>query len=294
MKNKERERQPRNRNTKSSGKKTPLTFYRSTDPRTDSTSPFARKELSPNVSRLRNFFASFFDAVIVVALILLLIYSLVIRPNAKVKLNSEVFHSSKTYQQATDSILKGIKNSNKITFSEQDVVEQLQTQFPEIASASIELPIIAQTPVVHLNIAKPSFVLSSKGQSYIVDSDGVAVAESNGFSGAQKLIRVEDQTGFSDEVGKQVMSAGSVKFINDLVKQCQHANVAISSLSLPNLAQELDLRTSDKPYYVKFYLGGDVLQQTGQFLATRHQLDANNTQPAQYLDVRVQGKIFYK
>jgi hypothetical protein len=70
--------------------------------------------------------------------------------------------------------------------------------------------------------------------------------------------------------------------------------VSVSSLTLPKTAQELDLRTKDRPYYVKFYLGGDALLQAGQFLATRRQFDTSNTQPAEYLDVRVEGKIFYK
>jgi hypothetical protein len=36
------------------------------------------------------------------------------------------------------------------------------------------------------------------------------------------------------------------------------------------------------------------MQQAGQFLATRNQFNDTNTQPAEYLDVRVPGKVFYK
>jgi len=90
------------------------------------------------------------------------------------------------------------------------------------------------------------------------------------------------------------VSASSAKFINTVIAQSKRANVPIVSFVLPNTAQEVDLRTSDKPYYVKFYLGGDALIQTGQFLAARHQFDATNSQPSEYLDVRVAGKIFYR
>jgi hypothetical protein len=294
MKNKERERQPKLRQSSGRPRKTPLTFYRSAESDTGGRSPFAKKEINPAVSKIRSFFAAFLDAVIIIALLIILVYSLMIRPNAKVQLNSELFNTASTYTQAADKILKGIKNSNKVTFSERDVEQKLQKQFPEIMSASIELPIISQTPIIHLKIANPSFVLNNKGHSFVVDSDGVAVAESSAFAGAQKLPKVDDQSGFEARLGEQVMSAGSVRFINTLYKQCQHAGVPVSSLTIPNLAQELDLRTSDRPYYVKFYLDGDALQETGQFLATRHQFDATNTQPSEYLDTRVSGKIFYK
>jgi hypothetical protein len=63
---------------------------------------------------------------------------------------------------------------------------------------------------------------------------------------------------------------------------------------LPSTAEELDIHTPDRPYYVKFYLAGDALLQTGQYLASRHQFDTTNSQPAEYLDVRIPGKIFYK
>jgi hypothetical protein len=63
---------------------------------------------------------------------------------------------------------------------------------------------------------------------------------------------------------------------------------------LPPSAQEIDLYTSDKSYLTKFYLGGDVLQQSGQFLAARNHFKEIGEDPATYLDVRVQGKIFSK
>ncbi|MGH7156635.1 MAG: hypothetical protein ACREGG_00760, partial [Candidatus Saccharimonadales bacterium] len=86
----------------------------------------------------------------------------------------------------------------------------------------------------------------------------------------------------------------SVGFINTVIAECKHSKVPISSLVLPTTPQELDLHTADQPYYVKFYLGGDVLNEAGQFLAARNHFAQTKQSPSQYLDVRVQGKIFYK
>jgi cell division septal protein FtsQ len=294
MKKKNQERQPkfRGQEVKQGGSKTPLTFYRSAKADAEGGSPFKKKEVPS--SKLRIFISSFFTWLIVALLLILLAYSLIIKPSAKVEPSSQIFHQISDYRAATDKILRGLRYSNKVTFSEQSVVEQLQKQFPEIVSARIELPIFAQTPVVHLKIADASFVLNSNGQSYIIDSEGVAVAKSSGYPNSQKLIKVEDQSGFVVDVGKQVMSAGAVNFINTLTKQSERSKVTISSMTLPKLAQELDLRTADRSYYVKFYLGGDVYLQAGQFLSSRKQFDDTNSQPAEYLDVRIPGKIFYK
>jgi cell division septal protein FtsQ len=64
--------------------------------------------------------------------------------------------------------------------------------------------------------------------------------------------------------------------------------------NIKNLPQKLDLRAKDQPYFVKFYLGGDPLAQIGQYLAARHHFNEAGQQPAEYLDVRVPGKVFFK
>jgi cell division septal protein FtsQ len=292
VKNKERERQSRSRTPSESGSKTPLTFYRSGENQADSKSPFKKKDAS--ASKLRNFIYSVLNTLAIMLLLGLLAYSLVVKPASKIESSSQIFHQNAEYKQAADKTLRGLRYSNKISFSESALTQQLQKQFPEISGIRVELPIFSQTPVIHLKISNAEFALSSSGQSYIIDANGAAVAKSSDYPSSQKLINVEDQSGFKVEVGKQVMSAGAVEFINTLVKQSKHGNVSIASLALPKLAQELDLKTTDRSYYVKFYLGGDVNLQSGQFLAARHQFDATNSQPAEYLDVRIPGKIFYK
>jgi cell division septal protein FtsQ len=291
---KERERQPRNRSPQQSRSRVPLTFYRSSEHADGTESPFKKKELQAQPRKIVSFFAGFLEWVIFFSLVGLLAYSLVIRPSSAVIINSAMFHEKSVYKDAANKILRGVKYSNKITFDEQDMSQKLQKQFPEIASVRVELPIFAQTPVIHLQISSPSFILNSNNESYIVDSQGVAVAKAADFPSFHGALTVEDQSGFKAEVGKQVMSADAVNFIKTLESQTRHGNVSIKSLTLPKSAQELDLHTSDRTYFVKFYLGGDALQQTGQFLAARHQFDATNSQPAEYLDVRVAGKIFYK
>ncbi len=165
-----------------------------------------------------------------------------------------------------------------MTLNEGDIVSSLQRQFPEISSASVVLPIFSQVPTVNIAIAGPSFVLKSQGQSYVVNSQGVATSDNGSQSLAHSLPSVEDQTGFKIEVGKQILSASEVAFINNIMIQSRHANVPVKSLSLPPLAQELNLYTTDQPYYVKFYLGGDSTQQIGQFIChaqttKRHKCD---------------------
>lgn len=273
------------------GLRAPLTtYYRSEKPDPDS-SPF--KKRTPKKNR-RKLFVRSVDVLMIAALIFLFAYGLVLQPDPKVIINSNAFHSTAQYKAQAVPQLGTLRNRNKITFDEQGTVRALQSSFPEISTAQIELPFFSETPTIRLYIATPSFKLTNSTGVYIVDSDGVIAAKAADLPKLSKLQTVTDQSGFETSVGKRVLSAQSVGFINTVIAQCERAGVPLSNLTLPAIAQQVDVRTADQPYYTKFYLGGDALLQSGQFLAARHQFAVNHQTPSQYLDVRVSGKIFYK
>jgi cell division septal protein FtsQ len=286
--------QPRARNSSSRRSKVPVTYYRSSSSDiAASDSPFERVA-KKRKSGFSKWLAQMGDLLVIVAVLLVLAYSLIVKASPDFSVNSSVYRASETYKNAIIKDLQKVKNHNKVSFDEKGLVVSLQKQFPEISNVAVELPIFSQTPKVNITISNPALLFKNASQSYIVDGEGVAVGSPSEFKNVNNLPTIIDQTGFETSSGKQIISANSVRFINDLIKQCKKAHVLVSSLSLPAKAQELDLRTSDKSYYVKFYIGGDVMQQTGQYLATRHQLDVSHIIPAQYMDVRVAGKVFYK
>lgn len=268
--------------------RTPLAYYRSAPP--SKGSPFVKGARPRN----RKIFSKAVDVLLLGLILAAIAYSLIVSPSPKLELNSDAYHSGSTYEQVASKLFKDFKNRNKLTLDEKNITASLQKQFPEISTATIDLPLFGQTPKLTLNIANPSFFLNSQGINYVVDSKGVAVGSSADLPQIKGLTTIIDQTGFSSQAGSPVLSAQSVNFINVVISQGQHAKVPIASLTLPPLAQELDLRTTDRSYFVKFYLSGDALVQAGQFLAARHQFDQTNNQPSQYLDVRVPGKIYYK
>lgn len=283
---------PRNRQSGGTSK-VPVTKYYRSGGSGAADSPF--KPARRRKVKVWRYLVGFIDLCLIGALLVGLFYSLIVSPNAQVEASSLVYRPLGAYSQAAAAHLGTLKNRNKITLDERSVIAALQKQFPEISSAHVELPLFSQTPKLHLDIAGPSFFLSSNSLLYVVDSDGVAVAKTGDLPGIKNLAVVNDQSGFQAAAGQQVLSASNVNFINALLAQLKKAEVPLQSLSLPALAQELDLRTTDQPYFTKFYLGGgDVLVQSGQYLAARHQFSISGNQPGEYLDVRVPGKIFYK
>lgn len=271
-----------------------LNYYRSN--KSSGASPFQRRQKS----RRRGFLARLIDWLTVLALIAGLIYGLALQSNPKVILNSEAYHSPREYHQVAQTSLKNFKNRNKLTFDATSLTQALKEKFPEISQVGVELPLFGRAPTIRIEVDKPSLALkpsaenSASSPSLIVDAKGTVVGSISSFSSIGDLTLINDESGVGASVGQSILSQSEVNFILVVVAQAKRARVPIQSLTLPKLAQQLDLRTTDRTYFVKFYLGGDALTQSGQFLAARQHFDKTNRQPSAYLDVRVNGKVFYK
>ena len=269
--------------------RTPVTTYYTADKA--GRSPFQNRPAKKNPSR---YLFGIADLILIVVLIAALVYSLILIPEPAVIASSQAYRSSSQYASLLKSDFSGLSNKNKISFNETAVVNRIQQQFPEVSAARVELPFFSEQPKVRLLISPPAFKIKSSGKIYIVDEQGVVVTDQYGQSRFANLPIVEDQSGFRATVGKPVLSSAAAGFIGSVIKQCRRAKVPLAIMTLPPIPQEFNLRTNDEPYYVKFYLGGDPNIQSGQFLAARQKFSQAHITPAQYLDVRVAGKIFYK
>lgn len=275
-------------------KRTALSYYRSGPP--PSKSPFQKNSQRPK----RRLISRTLDWLIILLVLSGVVYSLILRPEPAIILSSTAYHPTNSYKDAAAATLKSLKNRNKLTFDEASLVKVLKLQFPEINEVSANLPLFGQTATIHIEIAQPSLVLrgaegtSTAAERFIIDAKGTVVGPQSNFPSIKELPLITDETSFEAGIGQSVLSLSDVNFILTIIAQLKTAKVPIASLTLPRLAQEIDLRTADHSYYVKFHLGGDALTQSGQFLAARRQFDQTKKQPLRYLDVRVNGKIYYQ
>ncbi len=234
------------------------------------------------------------EIIILVIVVLVLGYSLIVSPQPKVEISSNLFHDSQTYTKSLEAMLNSLKNRNKISFDSGEITRKLQQAYPEIISADIHLPLVSQRPIVKLTIAQPSFKLVSDGRTYLVGNQGLVITDASRLTAGKALPVLDDKSGYKVEIGKPALDLTGVNFINQLMAQLKKAKIPVKGLLLPARAQEMELTTKDRGYLVKFYLGGDPKTEIGQYLATRHYLDKQHIHPARYLDVRVPGKIFYR
>lgn len=205
---------------------------------------------------------------------------------------------AQTYQTAAQKALhKNFWSWFKPAANSTAVATALKQQFPELAVANLQIPVVGFQPKLVVAAYPPALVLIGNGGTYVVDETGTALAPSSQLTATlrSKLPLVTDNSGLSVAAGTDILPQSEVIFIEEVLAYLKAAKVSWQDLTLPAAANELDVRITGTAYYVKFALqgGASARQQVGSFLAVRDKLQGSAA-PHEYIDVRVSERAYYK
>ena len=202
-----------------------------------------------------------------------------------------------TYETAADQLLKSsVWNHTKVTVDAAGISQQLLQQFPELSSVSLTVPLLAHRPLIYVQPSQPALVLNASDGAYVLDTTGKALIKLGGATQVSKsLPSLTDQSGLRVQLNHQALPADSVKFIQIILAELSAKQYTASSLVLPPASSEVDVHLAGQPFFVKFNLeSSDPRGEAGAFLATITNLKKQNITPAQYVDVRVDGRAYYQ
>jgi hypothetical protein len=139
-------------------------------------------------------------------------------------------------------------------------------------------------------------MLLGEGGMFILDADGRALIAANQVSKLDKLDVpvVNDESGLPIETGKVVLPRSTVAFIGEVVGQHKAKDLKITSLVMPPGTNELHVRVDGAGYFVKYNLHGNAREEVGSFLAAKARLEVEKKTPGEYIDVRVENRVYYR
>jgi len=200
-------------------------------------------------------------------------------------------------QAASRALSRSAWNHNKITFNADQLSQQMLAQFPELTAVSVTIPLLAHQPVVYVEPAQPALILVANNGAFIIGSTGKALlaAQAPADFNQPRLPVVTDQSGFQAQLNHPALAGKSVQFIQMVAAELAAKQYTVSGLDLPPGSSQLNAHISGQPYIIKFNLqSSDPRGEAGTFLATINQLHHRNITPASYVDVRVDGRAYYK
>jgi len=229
------------------------------------------------------------------AIVLSIVYSTTLSTTAGIKYAGEqsLYHGTAYYKKNIETILSSsIWNRSKLTINTGRTETALLKAFPEFDVATVTLPVVGRRPTVTIHVRQPIMILASGGKGYVLDRTGsiVALAEDLLSSTREKLPVLQDQSALTAAPGQRAMTSDSVAFILNALAQFKDKQLAVTSITLPVVPNEIDFRLKDTNYYIKTDATGDARIQIGAYLAARD----NGLSASEYVDVRVEEKVFYK
>lgn len=204
----------------------------------------------------------------------------------------------KVYEAAAQRIFgSSVFNSNKLTINTKRIVTEMQREFPELVAVSVSLPVAGAQPVVYLQPAQPRLVLSTQSSGmYLLDASGRALMNATDVANLSELgvPVVTDESGIMLKQGQVALPRHAVAFMDEVAGQLRAKGIEVTSFVLPPGGNELHVRVSGAPYFVKFNTHGNAREEAGTYLAVRQQLETEHKVPREYIDVRVENRAYFR
>jgi len=194
------------------------------------------------------------------------------------------------YEKTFDSLLaSNVLNRNKLTIDTNGITSRMRAAHPELESVTVITPLLGIHPSIYINVSEAMFTLKQDANSYVLSAAGYVT----GRGVVTSLPVVVDETGEDIRVAKQLLPSSHVTFMHTVWYQLTKQGIAVDRLVLPKgKAFEVDVRLKNKSYYLKFNVAEDAQRQSGAAVAVIDQL--GNTDPKEYIDLRVPGRAYYK
>jgi hypothetical protein len=80
-----------------------------------------------------------------------------------------------SYQAVVEKAVGGWRGYSKLTLDRKKAADEIRSAYPEIVTVDVTTPFFGRSPVVKLELARPSVILSNGPNKYALDQRGLAL-----------------------------------------------------------------------------------------------------------------------
>lgn len=201
--------------------------------------------------------------------------------------------SSENIKSQVKTIIAGSSiNQNIIFVPSSGVEKQLKKDNYQIADVRLER-IPFNTIKVTITEQKPSILWKSGNSLSIITENGRGFVGEPNDELKSNLPTVEDLSNLPVKEGDKVVSQEFIVFVNDANKLLSQNGVAISTMQVEETTTELTVITKDG-YKIRFDTTRPFSEQLSDLNAVLDSLKKQGKKITQYIDLRINGKVFYR
>jgi cell division septal protein FtsQ len=192
-------------------------------------------------------------------------------------------------REALKQIEASWRQKNLLTFDNEAMVSKLQQADPLLRSVEVRRK-WPRGIVVTASLKQPSLGWSTGNQKYLLDRDGTVIGA---LSADSKLPVVTDGSNLPVQIGARVASARFVAFATELVPALAKVGIGAQGLAVTDTTLDLVVSTN-KGYRLIFDTAREVEEEIADLKSVQALLATQNKVPAEYIDLRIAGKAYYK
>lgn len=224
--------------------------------------------------------------------------------SAKVAIASDTtaYRLAAVYEQKISELFgTSFLQRSKLTFSSDAFEQQIISAFPEVSRAVAVVPIAGRNVQVYLEFITPLVRLTTTdNQEGVIGEGGVFVfldTKSLDTSSLSELpvLTLKEQPEIQE--GSQLLTSVESKLLALLKAEFDGSapyRPQVSSIVFDVKKREMDVRFKGTSYFAKVTPERDAREGVGSLIATLKELEGRNAIPKEYIDVRVEDRVFIK
>jgi cell division septal protein FtsQ len=178
---------------------------------------------------------------------------------------------------------------NLLTLNDGDLEERLGTSDPLLRSVEVRRRWLHGVRISAV-LKQPSMGWRSDDQQFLLDRDGTAIGV---LAAGSPLPVVDDGSNLPVKIGQRVVPSRFVGFVTDLRPGLKSVGINPTALAVKDTTLDLQVQT-DKGYRLIMDTSREVSEQVTDLKAVLNLLAAQKKAPAEYIDLRIAGKAYYK
>lgn len=298
-----RRKKPQARNTVSSQPQAPkeqkvFSYYTSSHKQLNTTQRVDRLKFTsaPRNQYLLYARKHWFGLLAVLVLLISSVYIISLSMTPQVIVNGTVYRSATEYNQLAQTALKAsVFNVLKPTLQRSAIETKLKEQIPEAKSIQVSAPLLGRRPNIVITMDEPAAVMKQPNtQDLIVSERGRLLLAVTQSKATTDLPVITNNTGVTGKAGEQFLRPDDMRSLLQLMQQVKLSGSSAGFILPPQTREILMVEPSRGAYQVRFLFGDTMLQQFGAMRATQKKLQELGQVPAEYMDVRLGNKVFYK
>jgi len=251
-----------------------------------------RQVLWQSRHRRRRVLSHVITGIIIISLVLVLLWQLSV--DVVVKTTSPINEDQRQEYLATLNDYYETRPFERLRFltNRGDLAEHFLAEVPEVKAVDVVSGNQFMTSQLQLTFRQPVVQWSLSGQTYFVDESGI-IFEENYFENPSVIVK--DQSGIDAQVGQEVVNRRFLTFVGQAVALLKKDKLIVTEIILPpETVRQVDFALKNRSFAIRMTVDRNVVSQVDQAVSAVKYIDTHKKRVGQYLDVRVNQRVFYK